>query len=86
MIAVLQVALGVRHAVAYLVLLIGLRVYDLVHNIKRKSNDEPTEDEEGRLMLYHGIEVKQLSLALLQDVVGLRKLMLKGVYNIEDGG
>ena len=86
MIAVLHVALGVRYAVAYLVLLTGLRVYDLVHNIKRKSNDETTGDEEGRLMLYHGIEVNQLSLALLQDVAGLRKLMLKGVYNIEDGG
>ena len=45
-----QVADGVRHVVAYLVQIIGLRVYDLVPSIKRESNDATMEEGEGRLM------------------------------------
>ena len=71
---------------APLVQLIGLRAYDLVHNIKQESNGATTGKGEGRLMLYHEIEVNQLSLTWYHDVAGLRKLMLKGVNNIEEGG
>ena len=57
-----------------------------VHNIKHVSNGATKEKGVGRLMLYHEIEVNQLSQTWFHDVAGLRKLMLKGVNNIEEGG
>ena len=61
-ITLLHVAYGVKITVAPLVQLIGLRAYDLAHNIKHESNGATKEKGEGRLMLYHEIEVNQLSL------------------------